>query len=113
MLGQRVRNWLREEHKRFLRHVSLEEVSGGSGDCEESSLFPLSVPEVSEEALSQVWLDQALEQLPEREGQIVRLTLEGYTQSDIAEKLSVSRANVYKLKQKALAFLREKYTRKG
>lgn len=84
---------------------SIQQESGSDGFTLENILTDT---EEEDTLLERFSLKQAIEQLPEREGTVIRLRyFHGLTQDRIAKVLSVSQVQVSRIEKKALGRLRE------
>ncbi|MFR7877499.1 MAG: RNA polymerase sigma factor [Butyricimonas paravirosa] len=86
----------------YLRqHKVSEEVDPGIEDDTESALNAIIEEEVHREIIA------AIDKLPPERRRVVELSMVGYSQEEIAEKLNISVNTVKTQKRKAYAFLRE------
>ena len=87
----------------YLRqHKVSEDVDPGIEDDTESALNAIIEEEVHREIIA------AIDKLPPERRRVVELSMVGYSQEEIAEKLNISVNTVKTQKRKAYAFLREK-----
>ena len=86
----------------YLRqHKVSEDVDPGIEDDTESALNAIIEEEVHREIIA------AIDKLPPERRRVVELSMVGYSQEEIAEKLNISVNTVKTQKRKAYAFLRE------
>ena len=86
----------------YLRqHKVSEDVDPGIEDDTESALNAIIEEEVHREIIA------AIDKLPPERRRVVELSMAGYSQEEIAEKLNISVNTVKTQKRKAYAFLRE------
>ena len=82
------------------QHTVNEDINPAIEDGSESVLNAIIEEEVHREIIA------AIEKLPQERRRIVQLSMEGYSQEEIAEELQVSVNTVKTQKRKAYAFLR-------
>lgn len=86
----------------YLRqHTTSEDINPTIEDDSEGVLNAIIEEEVHREIIA------AIEKLPQERRRIVQLSMEGYSQEEIAEELQISVNTVKTQKRKAYAFLRE------
>ena len=83
------------------QHKVSEDVDPGIEDDTESALNAIIEEEVHREIIA------AIDKLPPERRRVVELSMVGYSQEEIAEKLNISVNTVKTQKRKAYAFLRE------
>lgn len=84
---------------------SIQQEAGEDGFCLESIL---SDTETEDKLLEKISLRQAIDNLPEREANVIRLRYyHGLTQERIAKVLDVSQVQVSRIEKKALSILRK------
>ena len=83
------------------KHKVNEEIDPGLEDDTESALNAIIEEEVHREIIA------AIEKLPPERRKIVELSMMGFSQEEIADKLEISVNTIKTQKRKAYAFLRE------
>lgn len=102
MLRQRVSNFIRKEHFRSrITGTGQDLGSDQSGQRHNQLLMGGEQTVLVDEVVLRVWWKERMEELSQRQRQVMDLLLEGLTEREVAACLKISGPAVHKLKQSA------------